>query len=102
MERGVMQMSGRQIEGTEEAGASVSGRIHRRWGGVLFWRCRLWAWLGWWRPSRVASARTQASFPSALIGKLVPEFDLPPVLGRTAGLASADLRGQVSLVNVFE
>lgn len=39
--------------------------------------------------------------PSALIGKPVPEFDLPPVLGRTAGLSSNDLRGQVSLVNVF-
>ena len=39
--------------------------------------------------------------PSALIGKPVPEFDLPPVQGRTTGLSSADLRGQVSLVNVF-
>ena len=39
--------------------------------------------------------------PSALIGKPVPEFDLPPVQGRTAGLSSDDLRGQVSLVNVF-
>ena len=43
-------------------------------------------------PSRVASP---------LIGKLVPDFDLPPVQGRSAGLASTDLRGQVSLVNVF-
>ncbi len=39
--------------------------------------------------------------PSPLIGKPVPEFSLPPVKGRTLGLASADLRGQVSLVNVF-
>lgn len=39
--------------------------------------------------------------PSALIGKPVPNFDLPPVAGRTAGLASADLRRRVSLVNVF-
>src|SRR3990172_1123859 len=39
--------------------------------------------------------------PSPLIGKLVPEFSLPPVQGRTLGLSSADLRGQVSLVNVF-
>lgn len=39
--------------------------------------------------------------PSALIGKPIPEFDLPPVQGRTAGLSSADLRGRVSLVNVF-
>lgn len=39
--------------------------------------------------------------PSPLIGKLVPEFSLPPVKGRTLGLASADLKGHVSLVNVF-
>jgi len=39
--------------------------------------------------------------PSPLIGKPVPEFTLPPVKGRALGLSSADLRGQVSLVNVF-
>jgi cytochrome c biogenesis protein CcmG/thiol:disulfide interchange protein DsbE len=39
--------------------------------------------------------------PSPLIGKSVPEFSLPPVKGRTLGLASADLKGEVSIVNVF-
>ena len=39
--------------------------------------------------------------PSPLIGKPVPEFRLAPVKGRTLGLASADLRGEVSIVNVF-
>ena len=39
--------------------------------------------------------------PSPLIGKPVPEFSLPPVQGRTLGLSSADLKGEVSLVNVF-
>lgn len=39
--------------------------------------------------------------PSTLIGKPVPEFVLPPVKGRTLGLSSADLKGEVSLVNVF-
>lgn len=39
--------------------------------------------------------------PSPLIGKPVPEFSLPPVKGRTLGLASADLKSEVSLVNVF-
>lgn len=39
--------------------------------------------------------------PSPLIGKPVPEFKLPPVQGRTLGLSSADLKGEVSLVNVF-
>lgn len=39
--------------------------------------------------------------PSPLIGKPVPEFSLPPVRGRTLGLSSADLKGEVSIVNVF-
>jgi len=39
--------------------------------------------------------------PSPLIGKPVPEFSLPPVKGRTLGLSTADLQGDVSLVNVF-
>ncbi len=39
--------------------------------------------------------------PSPLIGKSVPEFRLAPVQGRTLGLAASDLRGEVSVVNVF-
>ncbi|NJO23689.1 MAG: DsbE family thiol:disulfide interchange protein, partial [Sphingomonadales bacterium] len=39
--------------------------------------------------------------PSTLIGKRVPDFALPPVKGRTLGLSSSDLRGEVLLVNVF-
>ncbi len=39
--------------------------------------------------------------PSPLIGKPVPQFDLPPVKGRTLGLKTDDLKGEVSLVNVF-
>lgn len=39
--------------------------------------------------------------PSTLIGHKVPEFSLPPVKGRTLGLASQNLVGEVSLVNVF-
>ena len=39
--------------------------------------------------------------PSTLIGKQVPDFDLPPVQGRTLGLSDDSLRGEVSLVNVF-
>jgi cytochrome c biogenesis protein CcmG/thiol:disulfide interchange protein DsbE len=45
--------------------------------------------------------RNPREVPSVLIGKPVPEFALPPVQGRTFGLASADLRGEVTLVNVF-
>ena len=45
--------------------------------------------------------RDPRAIPSALIGQPVPQFDLPPVKGRTLALASADLYGEVSLVNVF-
>jgi len=41
------------------------------------------------------------TIPSPLIGKPVPQFDLPPVKGRSLGLATRDLKGEVSLVNVF-
>jgi len=39
--------------------------------------------------------------PSVLIGKKIPEFELPPVQGRDLGLSDKDLKGDVSLVNVF-
>ncbi|MGQ0526001.1 MAG: DsbE family thiol:disulfide interchange protein [Betaproteobacteria bacterium] len=39
--------------------------------------------------------------PSPLIGRPVPDFSLAPVKGRTLGLASENLRGEVSIVNVF-
>lgn len=42
-----------------------------------------------------------SNLPSTLIGKVVPDFDLPPVQGRLLGLSSGDLKGEVSLVNVF-
>ena len=51
--------------------------------------------LGW------GLTRNADDIPSVLIGKPVPEFSLPAVEGRTLGLSSADLRGEVSLVNVF-
>ena len=42
-----------------------------------------------------------SDIPSALVGKPVPDFSLPAVEGRNLGLSSANLVGQVSLVNVF-
>lgn len=45
--------------------------------------------------------RDPSDLPSTLIGKPVPDFTLPPVKGRTLGLSSADLKSEVSLVNVF-
>jgi cytochrome c biogenesis protein CcmG, thiol:disulfide interchange protein DsbE len=45
--------------------------------------------------------RDPSEIPSVLIGKSVPDFDLPPVEGRDLGLSTRDLKGEVSLVNVF-
>jgi cytochrome c biogenesis protein CcmG/thiol:disulfide interchange protein DsbE len=39
--------------------------------------------------------------PSPLIDQPVPPFDLPPLPGHAHGLSSADLKGQVQIVNIF-
>jgi cytochrome c biogenesis protein CcmG/thiol:disulfide interchange protein DsbE len=50
----------------------------------------------------VGLTRDPGTLPSALIDKPVPTFELPPIAGRDgAGFRSADLEGEVSLVNVF-
>mgnify|MGYP003627500976 FL=1 len=64
------------------------------WGPVVVFAGLATA-LGW------GLTRDPKVLPSALIDKPVPEFNLPPVKGRTSGLASADLSGEVSIVNVF-
>src|SRR3972149_4821977 len=51
---------------------------------------------GLWRDPQV--------LPSAMVGKPAPQFDLPPLPGlkdEKPGLATADLLGKPSLVNVF-
>ena len=45
--------------------------------------------------------RVDHMLPWALLGKAAPLFKLAPVEGRTLGLSSDDLKGEVSLVNVF-
>lgn len=42
-----------------------------------------------------------SEIPSPLIGKPVPKFSLPPVMGRTLGLSDKNLVGEVSMVNVW-
>jgi cytochrome c biogenesis protein CcmG/thiol:disulfide interchange protein DsbE len=49
----------------------------------------------------VGLGKNPHDIPSVLIDTPVPEFDLPPIEGRDRGFASTDLRGEVSLVNVF-
>ncbi len=43
----------------------------------------------------------QTVIPSPLIDQPVPKFDLPPLPGHAHGLSSADLKGQVQIVNIF-
>lgn len=56
---------------------------------------------------RLRSGADPAALPSALIGKPVPAFALEPVPGLQAngqpvpGLSSTDLKGQVTVLNVF-
>lgn len=45
--------------------------------------------------------RDPGALPSVLLDQPVPPFTLPAIDGRSEGLSDADLRGQVSLVNVF-
>jgi cytochrome c biogenesis protein CcmG/thiol:disulfide interchange protein DsbE len=50
----------------------------------------------------VGLTRDPSTLPSALIDHPVPEFALPPLPGRNGpGFSSGDLKGGVSLVNVF-
>ena len=41
------------------------------------------------------------TLPSALIGQPAPEFALPPLGGQGEGFSTADLKGEVSLVNFW-
>ena len=56
---------------------------------------------------RLRSGVDPAALPSALIGKPVPAFSLPPVAGLSAdgkpvpGLSSEDLKGGVTVLNVW-
>ena len=50
----------------------------------------------------IQSGKTNPSVvPSVLIGKPAPEFSLPAPAGFENGLATADLKGKVTIVNVF-
>lgn len=49
----------------------------------------------------VGLTRDPSELPSALIDQPVPQFELPPVQENGQGLATADLKGGVQLVNVF-
>lgn len=45
--------------------------------------------------------KNPSAVPSALIGKPAPEFALPAPAGFAQGLSTADLKGKVTILNVF-
>lgn len=49
----------------------------------------------------VGLTRDPRTIASVLINQPVPDFELPPIKGYERGFSSADLKGQVSLVNIF-
>ena len=58
----------------------------------------LFAWLAW---RGLAPDRDPSAVPSALVGKPVPQFDLPPLDPAAAKLATPDTNGQVTVINFF-
>jgi len=49
----------------------------------------------------VGLGRDPHELPSVLIDRPFPSVNLPPIAGRDKGFATADLGGQVALVNIF-
>jgi cytochrome c biogenesis protein CcmG/thiol:disulfide interchange protein DsbE len=80
---------------TDRRAGQAIARLHLRYLIPIAIFIALALMLGW------GLTQNSRDVPSALIGKSVPQFSLPPVQGRTLGLSSADLVGDVSLVNVF-
>ena len=72
----------------------------RRWARALF-LVPVAAFVGLVLAFWLGLGRDPSLAPSPLIGTPVPVFSLPPVQGRSLGLSSDNLKGDVSLVNVF-
>ncbi len=77
---------------------SVSTPRRRR---ALVWSVPLILFLGLSVMLGLGLRQDPSRLPSPLIGKQVPPFTLPALENRPPGLASDDLLGEVSLVNVF-
>jgi cytochrome c biogenesis protein CcmG, thiol:disulfide interchange protein DsbE len=58
----------------------------------------LFAWLAW---RGLAPDRDPSALPSALVGKPVPQFELPPLDAGAAKLGTQDAGGHVTVINFF-
>jgi cytochrome c biogenesis protein CcmG/thiol:disulfide interchange protein DsbE len=85
----------------EAAGAPASRPLHAGRRFRLLFLAPAIVFVGLVLAFGISLNRDPSSVPSPLIGKPVPAFSLAPVKERTLGLSTADLRGEVSLVNVF-
>src|SRR5216683_6322071 len=95
-------LAGRVVGAAPIPTPGVPAASHRRLGDRrILYVLPLLTFIGLAIALVLALTHNPSRIPSALIGKPVPEFALPPVKGRTLGLASSDLSGEVSLVNVF-
>lgn len=90
-------MEHNRLDATAAIDADPARKVARRWPylGPLVIFVIVGIFLG------VGLTLDPRSIPSPLVGKPVPQFQLAAVKGRTLGLASGDLRGEVSIVNVF-
>ena len=83
------------------AAASEHTPALRHWPRRLFYLVPLAASLAIGGLFALHLGHDPTTVPSPLIGKSVPSFSLPPVQGRILSLSSDDLKGDISLVNVF-
>jgi cytochrome c biogenesis protein CcmG, thiol:disulfide interchange protein DsbE len=58
----------------------------------------LFGWLAW---RGLAPDRDPSALPSALVGKPVPSFDLPPLDPAAEKLTTTDVAGRVTVINFF-
>ena len=90
-------MEHNRVDGAATIGAHSVHPSARRW--PYLWPLAVFVIVGVFLA--VGLTLNPRSIPSPLLGKPVPQFQLAAAKGRTVGLGSSDLRGEVSFVNVF-
>ena len=101
-------MSATPMEDPEQPGAGVDESRHKRgFPWLILLPVIFFAGLAIVFYAQLRSGIDPAQIPSVMLGRKAPSFDAAPLVGLTSngapvpGLASADLLGHVSVVNVF-